>query len=342
MGLYYGLIALVGGLELAFRKIDVKDKRKCKLVIMYAATVLLQGLRAPTVGNDLKNYIYALSLSREGAWTTPLMGFEIGFRMLLHLLSVLGISEQVFIFLTAFICQAPIFYFIYKESTCFWESLLIYYTFGMFTFSFSGIRQFLAMGIFLIAIVWLNEGKKRRFVLATILASTIHTSAIVGLIALPLSKTRIRQKGKLLLLGVFVIEMLFGRQLVSLAARLYGRSYSAVPTGAYSLFIMYVAIWTASVIFIDSEHPWSMYSNLILLGAMIQGLGAYHASIGRVGYYFSVTLCVLIPHIIEKCSHNWSLKALMHVMLIVFCLLFFYKNTGGGYLSVCPYVPFWK
>lgn len=339
---YYGLILTVGLLYLLIGRLNINDKRKMFMLISFIMTVILQGLRSSEVGIDLKQYIYAFNVSKNVSWTTPILAFEIGFRILLHLLSMLCSSEQMFIFVTSALCQAPIFYFIYKKSTSLFESLLIYYTFGIFTFSFSGIRQILAMGLFLIAVILADEQKWRDFFLLVVLASTIHTSALIGLFAYPLSKIRIKRNGKLLLLSLFGAEMLFGQQIAGAAAKLYGRTFQSSQTGAYSLFIFYIIIWILCTLFLEEEQPWTLFSNFCMMAALCQGLGAFHPSIARIGYYFSIFMCVLIPHIIDRATNSYRLKALLHVALFVFCMFFFQKNTGNGYLDVCPYIPFWS
>lgn len=52
--------------------------------------------------------------------------------------------------------------------------------------------------------------------------------------------------------------------------------------------------------------------------------------------------CLLIPEMIEKTTRSRELKLMLYVGCVAFCLLYFYKNTGWGYLGVSPYVPFWK
>ena len=78
------------------------------------------------------------------------------------------------------------------------------------------------------------------------------------------------------------------------------------------------------------------------LAAAIQCLGLYHMNIGRVGYYFAFFECLLIPEMIEKTTRSRELKLMLYVGCVAFCLLYFYKNTGWGYLGVSPYVLFWK
>lgn len=97
-----------------------------------------------------------------------------------------------------------------------------------------------------------------------------------------------------------------------------------------------------SSLLIRCDAPWNLYINCMYLAAAIQCLGLYHMNIGRVGYYFAFFECLLIPEMIEKTTRSRELKLMLYVGCVAFCLLYFYKNTGWGYLGVSPYVPFWK
>ena len=136
--------------------------------------------------------------------------------------------------------------------------------------------------------------------------------------------------------------MLFGQQIAEVAAKLYGQTLQLAQTGAYSLFIFYVVVWILCVLFLEEEQPWILFGNLCMMAALGQGLGVFHQSITRLGYYFSIFMCVLIPHIVEKSTKSYRLKVVLHIGLFVFFMFFFQKNTGNGYLKVCPYIPFWN
>lgn len=338
MAIYYGLIIFVLCINWVINHLKVENKKRKIIILSFLATVLIQGLRAPIVGIDLKQYIMAYKWSNNISWTTPVLGFEIGFRIFIHLLATFNLSERLFIFVISFLCQIPIFYFVYKKSDTPIESLLIYYTFGLFTFTFSGIRQTMAIGIVLMSILTLEKDKNKTSLVLIVIASMIHKSAIICIIMLFMKKNRIKRRGRFLMLGIFALEMIFGKQIVLLASKIYGGSYEIAPTGAYSLFMLYIIVWLCAAIFLEDESHWPMYTNFMLIAAFIQGLGAFQPSIGRIGYYFSFFECLLIPQIIRQATNSTKTKILLRFALIVFCFLFFYINTGNGYLDVSPYI----
>ena len=72
----------------------------------------------------------------------------------------------------------------------------------------------------------------------------------------------------------------------------------------------------------------------------IQFTGAYACFLLYALIWFISSL--FIPELIVKTTRSRELKLMLYVGCVAFCLLYFYKNTGWGYLGVSPYVPFWK
>lgn len=288
-------------------------------------------------------YLKGYTISAKRGWIEPVFNFELGFRLLIHLLGVMHVSRQGFIAIMSVLCQVPVFYFIYKRAKRPELSILIYFTFGLFTFSFSGIRQMIAMGISLFAVLALEENKKGRFIAWIFLAILFHKSSVLYILIYPLSRIRIRKIGSyLIMFAAFAIEVLVAPGVVFLATKLTGRDFVFQWTGAYKCFLLYVMIWFFSAILIPQNGVWSSYTNYMYVAAAIQCLGMYHMSIGRLGYFFAFFECLLIPEIIEKATHINSLKKILYAGCVLFCLLYYNINTGYGYLGVSPYVTYWQ
>lgn len=170
-----------------------------------------------------------------------------------------------------------------------------------------------------------------------------HKSALIGIVVWPLSKIKVKNHiVHFLMLGAFIVEIFMAPAIIQVAATLFG-SYNTIQfTGAYACFLLYALIWFISSLLNRCDAPWNLYINCMYLAAAIQCLGLYHMNIGRVGYYFAFFECLLIPESIEKSTRSKFLKMVLYGGCVVFCLLYFYKNTGWGYLGVSPYVPFWK
>lgn len=60
-------------------------------------------------------YLRGYTASARGGWLDPVFNFELIFRILIHTLAVFHVPRQGFIAIMSVLCQAPVFYFFYKE-----------------------------------------------------------------------------------------------------------------------------------------------------------------------------------------------------------------------------------
>lgn len=345
MTTYYALIAVIGLVRLLTTKIFInKDKGNRLFVLLsFLLTVLLQGLRSPTVGTDIQGYLVGYKLCGVSSWGAPVLNYEIGYRTFCKLLYSMGVPEQTFLFIVALICQGAVFLFILRHSKFPACSIVMYLTFGLFTFSFSGLRQMLSIAIVLFGFDNIKNRNFVGFLVFVLIASTFHTSAILLLLAYPLYFIKPAGNVLYLMLGALIVELLFGQRLVALAGYLYGRTIETANTGAYAAFLMYLLVWVASNILIKARGDTAAFINYCYIAALIQGLGRYHGSVARAGYWFAFFVCLLVPQVIASVtSRNWKMRFAMTTVLIGCCLVYFNINTGGGYLNVSPYVPFWE
>lgn len=346
MGPYYGLIVCIGLLRLLTASVIRNAKRRDDVFVASACilTVLLQAFRKDTVGIDLGMYIPGYEYIGVLPWFSPMYNFEIGYRVFCKVLYTLGVSKQLFLGVVAVICQGSIFLFIRKYSKFPAISIVVYLTFGLFTFSFSGLRQMLAFAIALLAYDFVEKRNLIVFCGIIGIASLFHASVIVFLIIYPLYCWKFPSNTSFLMISVFLAEIFLGDKIVALLVSVYkGTDYKFESTGAYEAFIMYALVWFAAEWFMRYTPRYNAYRNYLLVGAFIQGLGMYHSSVARIGYYFMFFICLVLPQTISSiCKDDWKLRLCTSFVLIVCCFIFFNMNTGNGYLDVCPYVPFWQ
>lgn len=346
MGPYYGLIISVGFLRLM--TIGAIKNRKNRddifVVAVCILTILLQSFRKNTVGIDLGMYIPGYELSGQLPWFSPVFNFEIGYRVFCKVLYMIGVSQQLFLGIVATICQSSVFMFIRKHSKFPAISIVIYLTFGLFTFSFSGLRQMIAFSIALFSYDFVEKKEWIPFCVIIGVASLFHTSVLVFLIVYPLYYWKFPKNTVIFMFPVFIFEILFGNKVVALMVTIYKQTdYQAENTGAYEAFLMYSLVWIAAELFMKYTNEYNAYRNYLLIGALVQGLGLYHSSVARVGYYFMFFICLVLPQTIaDICKDDWKLRFCITSALVVCCFIFFNINTGSGYLNVSPYIPFWE
>ena len=345
MTVYYCTLIFVGVCRLLTMKITDREKRDNLFVgLSFVMIVALQGMRAITVGIDIPGYIIGYHLCGELPWFSEVYNYEIGYRILCKLIYLTGVSDQIFLVIIAIICQGSIFRFIKKYSAFPAISIMVYLTFGLFTFSFSGLRQMLAISILLFSYDYIKKGKLIPFVLVVLLAMTFHTSALVFFVAYPLYYWKISLEGVFCVIIGLLGEILLGGKIVQLAMLIYkNKEYEVQTTGAFASFTMFTLVWLGAIILCPPDKNLNAFKNCLMIAASIQCLGMYHESIGRLGYYFSFFICILLPVMVaEITKRNWKSRVLLTMLLITCCFVYFNINTGSGYLNVAPYVPYWE
>ena len=115
------------------------------------------------------------------------MNFERGFIIYNKLVGFLGTDRQMFLFVTAAVSIVPIMYYLSKNSKNMLLSIIIYLGLPVFLLCFSGLRHAIAIGITSLSMIYIKEKSLVKFILLVLLASTFHFTAIVFLIAYPIT-----------------------------------------------------------------------------------------------------------------------------------------------------------
>lgn len=335
-------------------RIDYQKKNQRALRFFFVSMTVLVALRHERIGTDTKNYIYYFESFSKMSWAQlgkdPL---EAGFAYFCKIVSLFTKDPQVFLAVTAIVTEAMI-YPTYKRM-CVDSSLMIvlYVTMPIFTMSFSGIRQMLAIGIGFVAYEFTRNKKPIPFILSVIFALTFHTSAFILVFMYPLYHTRITKKW--LLAGVvpalvvtFVLNKEIFSILVSVLARFTRFNASVTQTGAYTMLILFVGFAVFAYVIPDDttlDTETRGLRNFLLLSIMLQIFAPLHMLAMRMNFYYIIYIPLLIPKIIEVQSKRWKQIASLgrRVMVIFFLVYFFYDAyTGDGKLNVFPYRFFWN
>ena len=171
---------------LAFYEILFNPKDKNRLYFcVFVLLTFISGFRYET-GVDWVAYEYemdrAISLSDAityDKWEWLSNRLDFGYSILMALIKMIGGGIQTLFFVVAFLTQYLLYLNLKRYSAYVLFSYLVYYTFFFFIFDLSGIRQALAIQIFLYSIRFINEKKFSKYLLYIILATSIHWTAIV-------------------------------------------------------------------------------------------------------------------------------------------------------------------
>lgn len=107
---------------------------------------------------------------------------EILYRYLQYFLRHISDNPQNLIFICAIFSCIPVIYILYKYSDSYELSIFLYVGTSFYTFSFNGMRQYMAAGIILMGTKYLFSQEKKawfKFSIFVIIAAMIHSSAII-------------------------------------------------------------------------------------------------------------------------------------------------------------------
>lgn len=374
MGVYYFILFFI-----LINGVTAKKYRMWYVVSTFFAIFLFAALRKYTIGIDLELH-YARNFERIAIlpWdeVPSFIAYDPGFNILCKLISYISTDRQAFIVITSLIVFGSVGRYIYINGKDVVLEIFMFLVSFCYMMYMNIIAQAVAMAIFLFAMEFLKEKKYIKYVLAVLLASSIHASAIILLLMIPLSFLKVDRKNVLrftviLLFVLFAYNRVFdifatiipefGRYLE--AGNVHGQS-TRLGIFALSLILIYAGCFAASIIFIytSKTSPEKDYfisnqkgkaikqisTNLLAYGTLIvvcSRLASLQIAVSiRVGYYFCPLAFSLLSRAIDEYRDvrmRFILKAIIYVILIVFFCWSaptFGANNYGG----VPYVFYWN
>lgn len=196
MWLHYFLIIYIvlWGLVLGTGK-QPKIKRRLYIILTFGLFTVLAAFRAENIGNDTVEYLRIFKdISLAGDMSNYIWRYEIGYLWLNKILSLLTPQPQIILIVTSVIIMVGFARFIYKHSQMPWLSTYLFFTLGYYGMSMNTIRLSIAIVIILFSYDYLRKQELIKFILAVILAFLFHRTAIVFLLAWPITKLKFNYK----------------------------------------------------------------------------------------------------------------------------------------------------
>ena len=338
---YLGLNVVLVGLWIFSR---VKETENCHICvgkrqlctaqdviqIMAAITVaLFMGLRGPFT-SDHKNYmsLFYETLQRSlSDIVTKRVYTERGYLVFNKAISIFTHDANVFMCIEAIVFIAVIM-IIAKKSKCddFLMFTLLFVNAGIYFQSFNMIRQAFAASIVFSALRRLGDGDKRGYIILVLLATTIHTSSIIMLLALPLLQLRIDLKNGLV-------------QKYRYANYSYGMGHGTINAFLVQwaiCILVLIAIYNRQVNVQDGHNIVLVNSMWLYIISSVATLNVYQMS--RICYFFSTPMLLLASNAIG----TWPEKSGRFLRIGVVALLVLYSYvwlSGTGY---DPYYTFFS
>lgn len=353
------------GLSLIFGRYN--NARSKVVFISFASLFMIieSSIRSITVGLDTPNYVYYFNEVIETPWSDIFNQFvaryvlrtedmDIGFFILIKLISMFTHSFQWYSFIAAFIFFIPMGIFLYRYTTDFLQLALalVFFVSLFLVFPLSGMRQIQAMGFGIMAFLCVEKGKTFRAILYVLVGALLHFSLLLIIPYIILNYIK-PQLGKVLHLWsffLFPIVLFFTNYVIMMLGNATGlEKYQAYGEGDVAggattfVFLLIVCSYFCYVGLKKdflAENPsiqklYMVLPFMTVLGPLIQSNGAMI----RISMYYHFYLLVLIPYTIDQLVSEASRRqvyALTILLLVTFSLLgasfdydFYWNDTPG-------------
>lgn len=317
---------------------EKKEQIKILVVPTFILFLLIDGFRKSSVGGDLNSYVY---IFKHNVLELPELSnifnsrFEIGYIVLNNILSSISNHYTILLFSSAAITLAIWFYVFWKYSQNIYLSLLIYFSsLGMMFYSFSNIRQGLAIAIGLLGFHFFVKEKYVRGILCILMAPLFHTTGIICIFYILLKKIRLTKKVYVIsFLGLIITYPLlksfsevflkiFPQYTSYLESSWFLDSYKLAPT---ILTILYIFVFIVGEIILNKRklYPTEEYIRILYLCYLLFTIISLQTSLfWRFAYYFSPFVALYIPMCIDKVT-NKSIKWILFYATIAICGMYF-------------------
>lgn len=352
MTTYYALYVLIFLSAWVMKRIgqtETYNGRAALCFFLLIGTVL--ALRHPSMGVDLgygENFGYLASFERISSfsWDKVLsniefLNYESGYVFFNKLMGTVSDSTQFFLGTCAVVSIAPIFYVIYKKSVDVTLSTLIFLGLPTFLLLFSGLRQSIAIGLCFLSLLLIEKKKPLLFALLVGFASLFHSSAWLFLFAYPAYFIKLNKSWRFISVLVLGVVFAFRASIFPILCRWFGRGDAVMDNnGAVFLFLVFVAIYIY-VFLLDNDHG-SGYLNLFYIACFCQAMAGLHNTVIRIGYYYMLSLILLLPQVIRNIKDN-TLRTFSKIAIpICFVAFALYSLYSSEWAEAYPHYWFWQ
>ena len=355
------IVAIILSYFIAYRTFN--DQKKAKRFFVIAAFLLIFlvcVLRKYTVGLDMPKY-YNIYLE---AFYVPFRDFgyiyfEKGYLLLMKICVFLNMPFEWFMFICSLIMIVPVAVFIYNFSDRVLLSTIIFVCYMFFEFYLTGLRQAMAMSIWLIGATILLKEIRFKYIwyaLFSLIAFYFHKGAVIAII-LPFV-IRFRKTTFVLIVSLLVLALLlmFRSQILNLLKDYFEResinTHAKIYVGTNTIFLM--AILAASILFyqvslvknnnqssasliIGKEHE---FLNMMIIGVGLMFFLGLDTTVRSTMFYL-LAITIVIPNMIAHLDKRSSV--FVEMIAIVFFVSYFLLNIfTNNRFAMLPYRFFWQ
>lgn len=340
------------------------DKKLCVQIVTVILTCF-SGFRTWWFGDLIKYYTLYRNCSGEDWKETVFESFDnIGIRLFFRGSSAVGLSYDVCIFIIAAFAAVTLGILIYRYSPIPYWSYLMYIAMGFYMFTFSGLKQTIAMGFICISFTYLVEGKFKKFLLWTLIGALFHAPALIFLVVYPISKKKIDWKYAVMILVTVAAIFIFKNQIIDLLSEAYYSEegkFDASGSMVGGRVIMMVLIIIMGIIMRPIRSNDGIYCkvfNIMVMAAILQLFSAYDNVFTRLADYYYQFIVLFLPLVLEPGDrrieadpslaiedvvfHDRTVYFCLSIVITAFALWYYDSYIKGSAVMLSDFKFFWE
>lgn len=326
------------------------NKRGKKNFCIFSGCIyfLLAALRSYKVGGDTFNYCNMFEavgkLTIDQVLT--ISDKDPVFFIFLFIVRQITDNYTVLLIIVAAFFVCTIWMYIYHYSDDPVLSVIILLAFNLYQFSLTGMRQTIAMGFVVLAIMAMNQNKKVIPYLFIFIGSLFHQSALIFL-SIPLLQNyklgkQVCRLASLILIFCFVLRQTIAGMLVGyLSDRGYGLSLS---DSGITMFLVIAFLFALAVLFFDeyksTDKNYHIQYYMGWFAVFFEILVTSQNIFFRIAFYFLIAFITLIPNIVCR-SRNQATRSILKIGLYTALSIQYLWFTIGS-CNILPYTTFWQ
>lgn len=365
IGYYSNYKPAQAGTELVIKRTS-RDKHF--LFFALAPLLFLVCFRGEGVGSDTPQYysyfenIKAL-VGDDGMGAIVMTRLEPGFVYFIKVISLYFDTPQSLFIISALLFYIPFYRIIAKYSRYPWLSVIMFFSLN-YNATMNVIRQYVAIGIIIIAFGFILKKQKTKFVLSVLLATMFHYTSIVFIVAYffrdkMINKTVIK---KFFIYLPIAAALSFALLTVVLnffhsygLYDYYDDQNKHIAGGLkiasfVELLLALVVVWVSCRAWGGSPNYENLNRDSVnrllfwfgLIGAGFIAMSFPFTLISRMGTFFSIFNCILLPNSLYELSKRSSIRSLSVLLCLIYCSYYLVVATlRPDWTYVYPYSFCW-
>lgn len=339
-----------------------KQKWKYMVYAIMAYSVIF-GIRYG-VGVDYFSYLHNYNAySTTSGGLSVAQSFELGFGFITEVLATLKAHFSVYFGVIAFL-QLYFTFLALKDEHRLYPYLIFSFMVGAYWLTYSnGLRQIMAMSIWMWSIKFIAEKKLWKFCASIALATTMHTTAIALIIFYPIFYRKhewfkdLRLQAALIVISLVLMKMDIVQNLMQsfdtiIAMTKYDdytqedqaiNIHKEVKLGlgyAITLLLILLLVFNSNKAKqYYKSRLFNIYYDLFFIGACLKYILINSLVFTRINYYFIYMMIIVTAYITHYAHRNNKMLFYTIIGLVTFT---FFATLYGGFENTAVYVFFWQ